>query len=218
MLELSFNKGKKYPYKILCLGAHCDDIEIGCGATLFDIAQRYSDIRIHVLIFCSDDLRESESRRSFEHLLGKNTNVTFEFAGFRDGYLPYQAAEVKEFFLNYVSNINPELVITHCRADLHQDHKFIGDVTYQVFRDHLILEMEIPKYDGDIGRPNIYTKISRVAAETKVACLINYYESQKDKDWFSEETFLSLMRLRGIECRSSTGLAEAFYVSKMVLV
>lgn len=203
--------------QVLCLGAHCDDVEIGCGATLVDLCQRYPGITIHAIVFCSDDQREAETRRCMSQLLGDTVNVMLNFANFRDGYLPYMAADVKDFLVATSRGIKPDLVFTHSRQDLHQDHKLVGEITYQVFRDNLIFEMEIPKYDGDIGQRNIYYPVSEKAVDQKNRSLMESYVSQRGKDWFREETFMSLMRLRGIECRSATGLAEAFQVFKLVL-
>ena len=216
MLRISLD-GLEASGTILCLGAHCDDVEIGCGATLVDLTERFPGVRIHVIVFCSDERREAETRRSLALLLDENSKLTLNFATFRDGYLPYQAAEVKEYLAKQARGIAPDLVITHNRQDLHQDHKLIGEITYQEFRDNLIFEMEIPKYDGDMGRPNVYIPVSDDGSKRKIARLIDCYESQREKDWFSSDTFLALMRLRGLECRSPTGLAEAFYVSKLVL-
>jgi LmbE family N-acetylglucosaminyl deacetylase len=203
--------------KVLCLGAHCDDIEIGCGATLVDLAKRWPDLEFHAVIFCSDEQREKEARQSLAALLGDNTHVSLHFGELRDGYLPYQAVEAKEYLVSKVNSLAPDLVFTHSRNDLHQDHRFVGEITYQAIRNSLILEMEIPKYDGDMGRPNMYFPVSQNATDLKISTLMECYPSQADKLWFSEESFRSILRLRGIECRSATGTAEAFYASKVVI-
>ena len=216
MLRISLD-GLEASGKILCLGAHCDDVEIGCGATLVDLTVRHPGLAIHVITFCSDERREAETRRSFVQLLNHYPKLTFDFATFRDGYLPYEAANVKDYLAKQAAGTNPDLVFTHCRQDLHQDHRFVSEISYQVFRDNLILEMEIAKYDGDMGCPNFYSPISDDASKKKIDALMNCYGSQIDKHWFSEETFMALMRLRGLECRSPTGLAEAFYTSKLML-
>ena len=202
---------------VLCLGAHCDDIEIGCGATLVDLVRRWPELDFHVLIFCSQPGREQESRLSLATLLGQQAKLTFHFGVLRDSYLPYQAVEAKEYLTSEVGKLAPDLIFTHNREDLHQDHRFVGEVTYQVFRAGLVLEMEIPKYDGDMGKPNVYFPATEIAADHKVSTLMSAYPSQLEKDWFSEETFRAIMRLRGLECRSDTGLAEAFYASKIVV-
>ena len=203
--------------KVLCLGAHCDDIEIGCGATLVELAKRWPDLDFHILVFCSRPGREEESRLSLASLLGPQTKLTLHFAELRDSYLPYRAFEAKEYLINKVGGLEPNLVFSHYREDLHQDHRFVGEITYQVFRSALILEMEIPKYDGDMGRPNVYFPASETATNHKISTLMSCYPSQREKDWFSEDTFRAIMRLRGLECRSATGMAEAFYASKIVV-
>ena len=203
--------------QILLLGGHCDDIEIGCGATLVDLIKRSPDIEFHVIIFCSDSRREQETRHSLKVLLGEDADITFNFGGLRDGYLPYQAVAAKDFLLSKVKALTPDLVFTHNRDDLHQDHRFVGEITYQALRDSLILEMEIPKYDGDTGRPNVYFPVSQAAADHKVSTLMECYASQLDKHWFTKETFMAILRLRGLECRSAGGMAEAFYASKIVI-
>ena len=203
--------------RILCLGAHCDDIEIGCGATLIDLVHRWPELDIHVLIFCSDARREEESRLGLAELLGRKTKITFHFGKFRDSYLPYEAVAAKDYLNDKVGGLAPDLVFTHNRNDLHQDHRFIGEITYQVFRRALVLEMEIPKYDGDMGRPNVYFPASDMATDHKITTLLSCYPSQLQKDWFSEETFRAIMRLRGLECHSPTGMAEAFYATKIVV-
>lgn len=203
--------------QVLLLGAHCDDIEIGCGATLVDLMQRWPDLEFHVVIFCSDAQREREARNSLAILLGDEANICLTFAGFRDGFLPYQAAETKEYLQDKVTSLEPGVVFTHCRNDLHQDHRFIAEITHQVLRSSLVLEMEIPKYDGDMGRPNIYFPVSEHAAEHKLSTLMKCYPSQSGKHWFTEDAFAAIMRLRGLECKSENGMAEAFYASKIIV-
>lgn len=203
--------------QILLLGAHCDDIEIGCGATIVDLASKWPELEFHAIIFCSDAHREDEARQGLTSLLGGDSQLSMHFGGLRDGYLPYQAVEAKEYLSSEVASLVPSLVFTHFRDDLHQDHRFVADITYQVLRDSLVLEMEIPKYDGDMGRPNVFFPVSENAVERKVSTLMENYASQRVKNWYTEETFRSILRLRGLECRSTTAMAEAFYVSKLVI-
>ena len=203
--------------QVLLLGAHCDDIEIGCGATLIDLVERWPDLNFHAIIFCSDNQREKEARQGLATLLGEESSVTLHFGRFRDGYLPHQAIEAKEYLIAKVSSLEPTLVFTHSKNDLHQDHKFVAELTYQVLRNSMILEMEIPKYDGDMGRPNVYFPVSQKAVDHKLFALRNCYPSQGDKHWFSEETFSAILRLRGLECKSASGMAESFYSSKIVM-
>jgi LmbE family N-acetylglucosaminyl deacetylase len=203
--------------QVLILGAHCDDIEIGCGAMIVDLAERSPQLQFHAIIFCSDPDREIESRDGLRALLGGQANLTMEFGGLRDGFLPYRAEETKQFLIDKTRSLSPELVFTHSRNDLHQDHRFVNKITRQVLRDGLVLEMEIPKYDGDLGRPNVYFPVTQSAVERKMSTLMNCYPSQLNKHWFNEDTFLAMLRLRGLECKAETGMAEAFYASKMVI-
>jgi LmbE family N-acetylglucosaminyl deacetylase len=203
--------------QVLLLGAHCDDIEIGCGATLVDLADRWPNLEFHAIIFCSDEQREKETRGSLLALLGEKADVKLHFGDLQDGYLPYEARKAKDYLKGEINGLSPNLVFTHFRGDAHQDHRFVAELTYQVFRDHLILEMEIPKYDGDLGQPNIYIPVGEGAVDRKISVLTDHYHSQSDKYWFTEETFRSMLRLRGLECKSPSGMAEAFYAARVVL-
>ncbi|MEX2488622.1 MAG: PIG-L family deacetylase [Pseudomonadales bacterium] len=203
--------------QVLVLGAHCDDGEIGCGATLVDLAERSPDLRFHAITFCSDPEREKECRRALSTLLGEKANLTMDFGGLRDGFLPYRAEEAKQFLIDKTRGLSPSLIFTHSHNDLHQDHRFVFEITRQVLRDGLVLEMEIPKYDGDLGRPNVYCPVSRSAVERKISTLMTCYPSQLKKQWFADETFEALLRLRGLECKADTGMAEAFYASKIIM-
>jgi LmbE family N-acetylglucosaminyl deacetylase len=203
--------------RILCLGAHCDDIEIGCGATIAAVAKRHPGVHIAAIIFCSNSRRKKETQESMNRLLDGHANLELHVASFRDGYLPYEGAAVKEYLAETVSDMDPDVVFTHYRQDLHQDHRFVGEITYQLFRNSLILEMEIPKYDGDLGRPNIFFPARKEIADRKISTLMECYPSQFEKDWFTDDTFAALLRLRGLECRSESGMAEAFYATKIVV-
>ena len=203
--------------QVLVLGAHCDDIEIGCGATLVDLAERSPNLQFHAIIFCSDPDREGEARKGLSSLLGDQTRLTLDFGGLKDGFLPYRAEETKQFLIDKTKRSSPSLIITHSQNDLHQDHRFISEITRQVLRDGLVLEMEIPKYDGDLGRPNVYFPVTKTAAARKISTLMNCYPSQLNKYWFREETFQAMLRLRGLECKAETSMAEAFYASKIIL-
>ena len=203
--------------EVLILGAHCDDIEIGCGATLVDLVERSPKLRFHAVIFCSDPGRESETRKGLSTLLGERANLTIDFGGLRDGFLPYRAEETKQFLIDKTRPLSPDVVFTHSRHDLHQDHRFVSEITRQVLRDGLVLEMEIPKYDGDLGRPNVYFPVTQGAVNRKISTLMTCYLSQIDKHWFKEESFQALLSLRGLECKAESGLAEAFYASKIII-
>ncbi len=203
--------------KILCLGAHCDDIEIGCGGTLLQLGTTLEEGELCCTIFSSNEVREKETRTALSQLGSNWTTVNIEIHQFRNSYFPYIGAEIKEAFEALKLNFKPDIVFTHYRNDLHQDHRVISDLTWNTFRDHLILEYEIPKFDGDIGQPNTYFEISTENAEKKVDCLQRCFVSQHDKHWFKPETFKALMRLRSIECNASSGFAEAFYTRKTKL-
>ena len=203
--------------RVLLIGAHCDDIEIGCGATLVDLVARWPELEFHAIILCSDEQREREARQSLAALLGEKSRLTLHFGGLRDGYLPYMASDAKDFLVSEVGSLEPDIVFTHYSGDFHQDHRFAAELTYQVFRNNLILEMEIPKYDGDMGRPNLFFPVSEHAIRQKISVLIEHYPSQNEKYWFTAEVFESMLRLRGLECRAASGMAEAFYASKVVL-
>lgn len=201
---------------ILCLGAHCDDIELGCGATLRRLRELYPQASVHWVVLSSTPEREAEARRSaLGWLPGPAPQV--QVFGFRDGYLPYEPAAVKERISQLAAAIAPDIVFTHAGHDRHQDHRFVSELTWNHFRAHLVLEYEIPKYDGDLGQPNLFVPVTREACERKAADVIAAFVSQRGKDWLSPDTVLALARLRGIESRSPTGYAEGFFVRKALL-
>ncbi len=210
-LELSQLTGRG---RLLCLGAHSDDIELGCGATILDLVERYPGLWVDWVVLCSDAEREEEAKSSAESFLDGCGGSEVTIKTFRDGYLPYTAVEVKEFFAQLGAELDPDLILTHYRGDLHQDHRLVGELTLQTFRNHLILEYEIPKYDGGLDAPNLYFPVSAEAARKKTDLLIQHFGSQRSKSWFTRETFDGLMRIRGIECKSESGLAEAFHSAK----
>ena len=199
---------------VLCLGAHCDDIEIGCGGTLLHLGDSLQGALLHCVVFTSDDVREAETRAALTAFSADWASVDIVTHKFHNGYFPFVGAEIKDAFEELKSVVEPDLIFTHCREDRHQDHRLISDLTWNTFRDHLILEYEIPKYDGDLGKPNAYIEISQAFADTKVDCLQRCFKSQHDKPWFKPETFKALMRLRSIECNAQSGFAEAYYSRK----
>ncbi len=200
--------------RVLCLGAHSDDVEIGCGATILDLIQRYPGLSIVWVVLCSDPERRAEAESSAAAFLEGSGSSSVTVESFRDGYLPYTGAAVKEFFAELGARHHPDLILTHYRKDLHQDHRFIGELTLQTFRNHLMLEYEIPKYDGGLDAPNVYFPVSAEAAKKKVDLLIEHFGTQRSKSWFTRDTFDGLMRIRGIECKAQSGLAEAFHCAK----
>jgi LmbE family N-acetylglucosaminyl deacetylase len=201
---------------ILCLGAHSDDIEIGCGGTLLRLAQEYPACTLHWVVFSAIGAREAEARRGAELFAGSRLK-THVRKTFQDGFMPYVGGDVKAVFEKELKDLAPDVVFTHNSNDAHQDHRLISELTWNTFRNHMILEYEIPKYDGDLGRPSAFVPLEFKVCDQKVRFLMDTFQSQKSKRWFEPQTFLSLMRLRGIECNASTGYAEAFYCRKLVL-
>lgn len=202
---------------VLCLGAHSDDIEIGCGGTLQQLAASSENLTIHWVVMSASGIREQEARASAKDYLSQVAHSELVIKNFRNGFFPYIGAEIKEFFETLKSLPRPDLILTHYHRDLHQDHRTVGELTWNTFRDHLILEYEIVKYDGDLGSPNLFVPLDRSHIAAKTSGLNRHFGSQHDKQWFSTDTFEGLSRLRGVQCNSATGLAEAFYCRKAVL-
>jgi len=205
------------PLKILCLGAHADDIEIGCGGLILSLAKSRRPLDVTWVVFSAPARREREARRGAAVFLKDIKRSRVVIKKFRDGQFPYQGALIKEVFEALKQETQPDLVLTHYREDRHQDHRVLSDLTWNTFRDHLVLEYEIPKFDGDLAAPNCFMPLDRATCGRKVTYLQSVFGSQRDKHWFSEETFMGLMRLRGMECRAPAGYAEVFYGRKVVL-
>lgn len=203
--------------RILCLGAHCDDIEIGCGGLIGQVARSYPRAIIDFVVFSSNEVRRAETEAAISKLLGGLEPNSLQVSDFRNSYFPSQFAAIKDYFEDLKRGKNPDLVLTHYRDDRHQDHRLISDLTWNTFRNHAILEYEIPKYDGDIGNPNTYIPLDKTVVEEKIRCLMDCFPSQAAREWFNDETFRALMRIRGIECNSESGYAEAFYGRKLSL-
>jgi len=216
MLELAFNSGRNKTLEILCIGAHCDDIEIGCGAALMRLADE-RPISITWVILTSTPRRVAEARKSARLILRHARRSNVQIASFRDGFLPAQWAAVKEYFETLKLLPRPGIIFTHVLDDLHQDHRVASELTWNTFRDHLILEFEIPKFDGGLTQPNFYVPVSRRIVDRKCRQLHQAYVSQRGKAWFDSETFRGLMRLRGLECNAPDGYAEAFHARKVRL-
>lgn len=215
MKPLQFGGGG--PQTILFLGAHCDDIEIGCGATILRLVDEYPDADFHWVVFSSDERRASETRRAADVLLAGAREKAITIKAFRNAYFPFIGVELKEFFEELKQAIAPDIVFTHFREDRHQDHRTLSDLTWNTFRSHLIVEYEIPKYDGDLAHPNLYVPVTEEMMRRKIETLMKCYATQANHQWFTPETFSGLMRIRGIECDSPTGYAEAFYARKFVV-
>lgn len=205
------------PLRLLCLGAHSDDIEIGCGGALLQLigAGRACEIRWEV--FSGSHSRAEEARDSARFWLDAVGIKEVVLHDFRDGFFPDEWARIKEQFECIKASFNPDLIFTHCAGDLHQDHRIMNELTWNTFRNHSILEYEIPKYDGDLRTPNVYIPVSEEIAKAKSSALMKYFNSQGSKHWFCEELFLGLMRIRGVECCSQSGYAEGFHAKKTVL-
>jgi len=214
MLKLDLSPGGRAPSRILCLGAHCDDIEIGCGGALLRLLQG-AQTQITWMILCSDEIRASEARASASKFMEAAGERRLAVHPFRDGYLPHHWAEAKEAMERMAREFAPDLIFTHCGRDLHQDHRTVCELTWNTFRDNLILEYEIPKYDGDLGSPNLFIHLDESQVLRKTENILACYRSQAAKSWFTEDTFLALMRLRGVESNSPTRFAEAFYCRKL---
>ena len=213
-LNLSIKAGESL--KILCMGAHSDDIEIGCGGTILRLANQYPGCEFHWVVFNAIGIRETEARRAARLFAGPQLKGPL-MKTFQDGFMPYVGSEVKAVFENDLKELSPDLIFTHNGNDAHQDHRLISQLTWNTFRNHFILEYEIPKYDGDLGRPSIFVPLDREVCEKKVDYLMEAFQSQQAKRWFQPDTFFSLMRLRGMECAASSGYAEAFYCRKLVM-
>lgn len=217
MRPLSLRCDSACSLNVLCLGSHSDDIEIGCGGTILRLGEQYPGCNFHWVVFSAIGVREAEARRAAKMFAGPAALDKPLLKTFPDGFMPFSGAEVKAVFEELKQTVSPDLILTHNRNDAHQDHRLIAELTWNTFRDHLILEYEIPKYDGDMGRPVFFVPLSSEHCEKKVRYLMDAFQSQQCKRWFREDTFISLMRLRGMECNAPSGYAEAFYCRKMVI-
>lgn len=203
---------------MLCIGAHCDDIEIGCGGTILRLLRDLKDVNVFWVVLSSDDARGEEARNSASEILRGAGETTVEIKEFRNGFFPYIGEEIKEYFEELKGKINPDLIFTHYRHDLHQDHQVVSELTWNTFRNHMILEYEIPKYDGDVGSPNLFVPLDRGICAEKIGIILRSFRSQREKKWFTEDLFLSILRIRGMECNSRFGFAEGFYCRKVTLL
>jgi LmbE family N-acetylglucosaminyl deacetylase len=202
---------------VLCLGAHSDDIEIGCGGTILRLLEANPGLAVHWVVFSARAERASEAEASAARFLAGAGTRGVELHQFRDGFFPSELSRIKTYYEELKGRIKPDLIFTHQRDDLHQDHRVICELAWNTFRDHAILEYEIPKWDGDLGRPNVYVPLEDRHAAGKIAILMDCFGTQAGKHWFDEETFTALMRLRGLECNAPARRAEAFYGRKVVL-
>jgi LmbE family N-acetylglucosaminyl deacetylase len=203
------------PLSVLCLGAHSDDIEIGCGGTILSL-KAAAPVEFHWVVLSACGVRAEEAAASAE-LFASPAPRRVILKSFRDGYFPYCGSELKDCFEELKTTLNPDLIFTHFRDDAHQDHRLVNELTRNTFRDHLILEYEVPKYDGDMGQPNVFVPLEPNHYRQKVDYLMEAFGSQRTKRWFDPETFLGLMRIRGMESNSPSGYAEGFYGRKVGL-
>jgi len=214
---LSLIPNKRGPVGVLCLGAHCDDIEIGCGGTILNLVAGKHEVEVRWIVFSSNEERKQEALKSADAFLGSSANRQVIVHSYRDGFLPYLGSEVKDRFEELKADFSPDLIFTHYSRDLHQDHRLISELTWNTFRNHLILEYEIPKYDGDFGSPNVFVPLNELICRRKVETIINAFRTQREKAWFSGDLFLSILRLRGMEANASSGYAEGFYCRKALV-
>jgi len=203
---------------ILCLGAHSDDIEIGAGATLLGLIERGIKLDVHWCVLSGGAIREAEARASAADFLCGAASANVEVLSFPDGFFPEMGEAIKEWFESLKRRIEPDVILTHRRDDAHQDHRQVCRLTWNTFRDHQILEYEIPKWDGDFGQPNVYMPVSAAALDRKIELLLKHFGTQRSKQWFDADTFRGLARIRGMECRATERFAEAFFGRKLTLI
>ena len=217
MNQLRFETSEGRPPVILFLGAHCDDIEIGCGGAILKMLIECPGTEVRWVVLSSDETRKAEAIASADRFLGTAGRKTVAVMGFRDGFFPYHGQEIKEYFHELAGEVSPELIFTPHREDRHQDHRLVSELTWCAFRDHLILEYEIPKYEGDLGQPNVFVPLGETVCRRKVQSIMGAFQTQYEKQWFTEDTFWATLRLRGLECNSGSKYAEAFHCRKMSL-
>jgi LmbE family N-acetylglucosaminyl deacetylase len=218
MLSLSLGlEGTARP-SVLVLGSHPDDIEIGCGGTLLRLSRENPGVEVRWVVFCgADDRRNREARDSAAQYLAGFKQSKVDVFTFRDAFMAFDGVAVKEAFEGLKRDFAPDLVFTHFRDDRHQDHRLLSDLAWNTWRDHQILEYEILKYDGDLGRPNVYAPLPEAVCDRKVSLLMQMFGSQRSRQWFTEDTFRAMLRVRGVECNSPSKYAEAFHARKLVL-
>jgi len=215
MLKFRFRE-KGSEINVLCLGAHPDDIEIGCGGTILKLIEEVDEAQFNWVVFSGDQKRAEEARMSADTLIDKRRMNKFEIKKFRESYFPYDGASIKDYFEELKEAVSPDIVFTHYRDDAHQDHRLVSNLTWNIFRDNLILEYEIPKYDGDLGIPNLFVHLDDSIVKKKIKTLLDVYRTQVGRKWFTEDTFRSILRIRGMESNSPSKYAEAFHCRKIV--
>lgn len=216
MLRFSISHHDEQPLNLLCLGAHADDIEIGCGGTILRLVAEVSRLSVRWVVFSGGESERANEARNCAKEFLKSVESRVEVLDFRDGYYPFQGPEIKDVFEELKQDFEPSLVLTHRKSDAHQDHRLLADLTYSTFRNHVILEYEIPKFDGDFGNPNFFIPLSEAQVRRKIELILRHFPTQRRRGWFTEETFLAMARLRGIGCNASEGYAEGFRARKIV--
>jgi LmbE family N-acetylglucosaminyl deacetylase len=216
MLRLTFDSPMAQTLSVLCLGAHSDDIEIGAGGTILTVSEQ-RPVRVRWVVFSATGARAEEARASANDFLSRAETAQIDTYDVRDGFFPAEFERLKEIFETLKYEASPDLILTHHRHDHHQDHRTIAELTWNTFRNHLILGYEIPKYDPDLGNPNLFMPLSTQAAERKVDNLVKHFTTQRVRRWFEPETFNGLMRVRGVQAAAPSGLAEAYYAPKLCL-
>ena len=217
MNKLRFSDTDSGVRNILCLGAHCDDIEIGCGGTILRLLKENRKLNFYWVVFSSTPARKREALAAARVFLGPAVRSRIVVRNFRDSFFPYEGKPIKEFFESIAKGFQPDLIFTHYRGDLHQDHHLISELTWNAFRNHLILEYEIPKYDGDLGSPNFFVDLDETLCRTKIRHILSSFRSQAGKRWFSEDTFRAMLRIRGIESNADGRYAEGFHCRKALV-
>jgi LmbE family N-acetylglucosaminyl deacetylase len=220
MLRLALPRDRETPFRVLCLGAHADDIEIGCGGTVMRLLSEQADrggCAVHWVVFSATPDREREARASAAEVLAQAGEATVVVKSFRESFFPAAWSEIKTAFEEVKRAFEPDVVFCHRTADMHQDHRVVGELAWNTFRDHLVLEYEIPKYEGDLGSPNLYVPLPRALAERKVELLLRHFASQAARRWFRPDTFHGLMSVRGVECNAPDGRAEGFHARKIIV-
>ena len=217
MINLSLSGSGGKPLVVLCLGCHSDDIEIGCGGTILRLIEEQPNCRFYWVVFSAIGTRRAEAQRAAKLFVGSKRLEHLLLKQFRDGFMPFVGSDVKAAFEEMKKTISPDIIFTHYQRDAHQDHRLLSELTWNTFRNHLILEYEIPKYDGDLGQPNLFVPLKKEIYRKKIRYLMEGFATQRPKHWFTEDTFLALMRLRGMECIAPSGYAEAFYCRKLVV-
>jgi len=216
MVEFRLGSAERPLRRILCLGSHCDDIEIGCGGSLLRLLRENTGIEVYWKVFSSTPTRKKEAVRAAKRFLASAKKAKIAIHNFRDAFFPSAHAQIKSEFEKLKNGFAPDLILTHYRHDLHQDHRVINELTWNTFRGHLILEYEIPKYDADLGTPNFFVGLDRATCELKAKYILDAFASQRFKQWFTADTFMALPRLRGIEANCPGGFAEAFHCRKLI--